>query len=327
MESVVVVAYDGVQPIDVVGPHEAFALANDVLAERGDAAAYGLAVVGPVAQVTSGSGVRLGTDPISEHGTVRGGTLLVPGGRGARGCTDRVLLDWLADARPDRLLLVCTGSYLAAAAGLVGAATSHFGAPTVTTHWRYADDLAAAYPGLDVDPEPVWLRDGSVWSSGGITAGLDLTLAVIAHDLGGAVAQDVARRLVMYVHRPGNQSQFAAPVWRERATDDRIRAIERVLVAEPAGEHSVDALATRAGMSARHFQRVFARQTGRPVGAYLAEVRLAAAQRLLTQTDHPGATVARLAGYGSEESMRRAFTSHLGCSPTAYRLRFHPTPA
>lgn len=323
MEPMVVVAYDGVQPIDVVGPYEAFAFANDALTRRGEAPAYDLSIVGPTREVTAGSGVRLGADPLGEHGPVQGGTLLIPGGRGARGPVAPELTDWLARARPRRLLVVCTGAYLAADAGLIGGPMG-FGGCRVTTHWKYADDLAHAHPGLRVDPEPVWLRDGNVWSSGGITAGLDLAVAVIGHDLGAAIAQDVARTLVMYVQRPGNQSQFAEPVWVERANDDRIRAVERAMAARPGDDHSVGALAARAGMSPRHFQRLFSAQTGRPVGAYLADLRLGAAERLLTQTDHPTPTVARLAGFGSEESMRRVFTSQLGVAPTAYRSRFHP---
>ncbi|MCO5309948.1 MAG: helix-turn-helix domain-containing protein [Austwickia sp.] len=336
MEPVIIVAYDGVQPIDVAGPHEAFSFANDALAERGRPPAYELAVVAATPEVTSGSGLRLGATTLAEHGPVRGGTLVIPGGRGARRPVAAPLRAWLADARPDRLLLACTGSFLAAAVGLIGtptpgvadgpaptpAARSPFGRRRVTTHWRYADNLAATHPGLDVDPDPVWLQDGPVWSSGGVTAGIDLALAVVAADLGGAIAQEVARTLVMYVHRPGNQSQFAAPVWRERATDDRIRGIERALAADPGGDHSVDSLAARAGMSPRHFQRLFAQQTGRPVGTYLAELRITTAQRLLAQTDHPTATVARLAGFGSHESMRRTFGSQLGVSPTAYRSAF-----
>lgn len=310
---VCIVGFPGVQALDVVGPHEVFRAANEYFLRNGGPAPYALSLVAATASVATESGLRLHADPLPRR---RPDTLVVPGGAGSRQVPDSSpVIGWLRNARPARLVTVCTGAFVAAQAGLL---TSQ----RVTTHWAYCAELAAFAPQLTVLPEPVYVRDGHVWSSGGVTAGMDLALAIVAEDCGSVVAQTVARWLVMFLHRPGNQSQFAAPVWLERAVDDRIAEVQRWVDANPAADHRVDVLARRASMSARHFQRLFAEQTGVSVGAYVTAARIETAKRLLTQTDSPLTAVASRSGLGTPESLRRAFVAHCGATPSEFRARF-----
>lgn len=312
VEDVTFVAFDGIQPLDLVGPHEAFSAANRLLVADGKNSAYRLRVAAVRDQAVSTSGLRLATDPLPARHL---DTLVVPGGEGARDLAGSGLEEWLPAARPRRLLTVCTGAMLAADAGLLD---GH----RVTTHWASSSELAGRHPQVTVDPKPVWIRDGEVWSSGGVTAGIDLALAVIAADHGARLAHEVARWLVMFMRRPGNQSQFAAPVWLERARDDRIRRVQTLVEADPSSEHRIEAIAARESLSTRHFQRLFAEQTGMPFGTYLMELRVTTAQRALVQSDLPVATIARMSGFGSDESLRRTFVDRLGVTPTAYRHHF-----
>src|SRR5215469_17634722 len=205
---VVFVAFDGVQPIDVVGPHEVFANAGETAASLGRRGGYRVRVAsargGPV---RTQSGLELGTVPLPGLGE-RIDTLVLPGGTGSRAASaDPELIAFVcaAASRCRRVATVCTGAFIAAAAGLLDGRR-------VTTHWAAARELAAGYPAVDVDPDPLYIRDGPVWTSAGVTAGIDLALALVADDLGADVAQLVARLLVMFPHRPGGQSQFATPV-------------------------------------------------------------------------------------------------------------------
>lgn len=313
-EPVTVVAFPGVQSLDVTGPWEVLAGANQHRAARGGRPAYDLRLVGAEAEVASESGLVLAADALGEP--VRAGTLVVPGGRTAAAEDAHAdLVAWLAACRPTRLLSVCSGAFLCARAGLLSGRR-------VATHWSVSRDLGRRFPDVTVDHDALYVHDGPVWTSGGVTSGIDLALAVVAADHGARVAQEIARWLVMFLHRPGHQAQFSGPVWLERATEKRIAAAQRAIDADPAATHRVDDLAAQFAMSPRHFQRLFACETGLTVGRYLTELRLETAKRLLVQSDLGLDTVAAKAGLGSAESLRRVFGERLGTTPGAFRARF-----
>lgn len=316
---IVIVAFEGLQPLDLVGPHEVFAGADDLLAERGDAPGYEVLVAGADAGTVVGeSGLQLAAPHALADLDGAIDTLVVPGGRGTRSPgVDPALVAAIAATAPRarRVASVCTGAFVLAAAGLLDGRT-------VTTHWARARALADAYPDVTVDPDPIFRRDGDVWTSAGVTAGIDLALALVEDDHGADVAQTVARWLVMFLRRPGGQSQFAAPVWQRASDRDAIRRVCDHIHAAPEADLSVPALASRAAMSVRHFGRVFAAELGEPPGRYVERIRVEHARRVLEQEDLPLPAVATRCGFGSAETLRRAFHRTVGVAPTDYRRRF-----
>jgi transcriptional regulator GlxA family with amidase domain len=317
---VVIVAFDGVQPLDVTGPHEVFAGANDALAYVfPNAPRYRLQVVSVEGGlVVAESGLRLGADPLSSAPRGPIDVLLLPGGAGVNtACDEQRLVDFLTDAAPRarRLVTVCSGTFLAAAAGLLDGRR-------VTTHWARAKELQTTHPAIDVDADPIFVRDGNVWTSAGVTAGIDLALALVEDDHGAEVAQLVARWLVMFLRRPGGQTQFATPVWNERPAHGPIRAAQESIDADPGGDHRVTVLAERVGMSERHFIRCFNSSVGATPAQYVAAVRTEAARRALESTPDTVEAIARRCGFGTGETLRRTFARRLGVSPDAYRHRF-----
>jgi transcriptional regulator GlxA family with amidase domain len=210
---------------------------------------------------------------------------------------------------------VCSGAFLLAAAGVVRD-------QPVATHWFRAAELAATYPDLDVQVDPIYLRQGRIWTSAGVTAGMDLALAMVEEDHGAEVAQVIARHLVMFVRRPGGQSQFASPVWSPPAPRPSVRHAQDLVHADPAADLRVPVLAARVGMSPRHFSREFTRLVGTPPGDYVERVRIEAARRLLESEPVTVAVAATRAGFGSAETLRRAFLRRVGVPPDHYRRRF-----
>ena len=319
---VVIVAFEGVQPIDAVGPHEVFAGAGKAAASLGRAGSYRV-TLGSMGggQVQTESGLVLGTTPLPDASD-RIDTLVLPGGTGTREAQrDEELLAWIRATAPRcrRVATVCSGTFVGAAAGLLAGRR-------VTTHWARARELAEAYPDLKVDPDPIYLRDGKYWSSAGVTAGIDLALALVQMDLGVEVAQTVARWLVMFLHRPGGQTQFASPVWVPRAERSTVRAVQTLVESAPAGDHRLPALAAAAAMSVRHFTRVFTAEVGETPSRFVERTRLEAARRELEETTDTLDVVAARCGLGSAETLRRVFQRHLGVAPDAYRRRFRATP-
>jgi transcriptional regulator GlxA family with amidase domain len=229
---------------------------------------------------------------------------------------------WLASVAPHarRVATVCTGAFIAALAGLLDGRR-------VATHWRYASRLQRDHPALRVDADAIFVRDDRYWTSAGVTAGIDLALALVEDDCGVATAQAIARELVMFVRRPGGQSQFAAPTWIERAEPGPIRCAQELIDAAPGDDHRVPVLAARVGLSERHFTRTFARQVGMPPARYVERVRLDAARRLLETANATTEVVARSCGFGTGETLRRVFHRHLGVAPDDYRRRFANCPA
>jgi transcriptional regulator GlxA family with amidase domain len=210
---------------------------------------------------------------------------------------------------------VCSGVFLLAAAGL---ATSQ----RVTSHWGRAEQLAREYPALTVDCDPIFIRDGRLWTSAGVTAGMDLALALVEDDLGRDVAHAVAQELVLFLRRPGSQSQFSVPLWSAQPSTGPVRAAVSAVQASPGARHTVGDLATLARLSPRQLQRRFTAELGLPPAEYVERVRLEAARRALAEGDDPVTAVARRCGFGTAESLRRAFQRRLGVAPSDYRDRF-----
>ncbi|MFG2332947.1 GlxA family transcriptional regulator [Streptomyces sp. NPDC048604] len=318
---VLVVLFDGVQSLDVTGPVEVFAGAGRVARDPG---AYPIRTAsldgGPV---RTQSGLRILPDAALAEAVADGPphTLIVPGGEGTR-APEPALIDWLRAHAPDaeRLVSVCTGALLLAEAGLLDGHRA-------TTHWVACDHLARCYPEVDVDPDPIFVRDGRLSTSAGVTAGIDLALALVEEDLGHDAALTVARHLVVFLRRPGNQAQFSAQLAAQTARRAPLRDLQHWISEHPGADLSVEALAARARMSPRHFARAFRSETGTTPGRYVDRVRLEQARRLLEETAGGVEEVARTAGYGTPEAMRRAFVKALGTPPADYRRRFHaPLP-
>jgi transcriptional regulator GlxA family with amidase domain len=319
---VVIVAFEGLQPLDAVGPHEVFAGAGRAAAALGRAGGYRVTFASLGGEtVRTESGLVLGTSPLPT-GSERIDTLVLPGGRGAEeAARDEALLSFIRRAAPHcrRVATVCSGAFLGAAAGLLQGRR-------VTTHWARARQLAQEHPGVTVDADPIYIRDGKYWSSAGVTAGIDLALALVQEDLGVDVAQTVARWLVMFLHRPGGQTQFASPVWVPRAERSTIRAVQTLVEAAPGGDHRLPALAAAAAMSVRHFTRVFTAEVGETPSRFVERTRLEAARRELEETGDTLDVLAVRCGLGSAETLRRVFQRHLGVAPDAYRRRFRAAP-
>ncbi|MEU8899539.1 helix-turn-helix domain-containing protein [Nocardia sp. NPDC048505] len=317
---VVIAVFPDVDLLDVTGPAEVFALANR---EGGGRVRYEVRLAGPGGgAVTTSAGVRLLTDV--SFAELDGGidTLIVPGAvemspAGAVALVDPDVVAWLTDIAPRvrRLASVCVGAHLLAAAGLLDGKTA-------TTHWSTAGQLAAEYPRITVDPDPIFVRSGRVWTGAGISACLDLSLALVAEDHGEELALAVARQLVVYLKRQGGQSQFSVPLSRPAASRRDIDELRLFIAEHLDGDLSVSALAARMCLSDRHFARVFRQETGTGIAAYVEAARVEAARRLLETTDQPLAAVGASVGLGSVETLHRAFRKQLGTSPGAYRRRF-----
>jgi transcriptional regulator GlxA family with amidase domain len=313
---VAVVAFDGAQLLDVTGPVEVFTTANS------HGARYEVHLVSPTGEdVRTSSGVRLGVEGGWRELPPRLGTVLVPGRKDWRqAVADRGLVAEVARLaqRSKRIASVCAGAFLLAETGILDGRRA-------VTHWQLARDMATAYPLVRVETDPIFVRDGKVISSAGVTAGIDLSLALVEEDYGADIARDVARELVVFMARPGGQSQFSARLNSPESAHPAVRHIMDTVGADPGTSQSLETLAHEAGVSARHLSRLFRTETGMTVWQYLESVRLEAAQALLEAGSEAVDTVAEKSGFGSAESMRRAFQHSLGISPTAYRARFRTT--
>ncbi|HEY4277107.1 MAG TPA: GlxA family transcriptional regulator [Conexibacter sp.] len=311
--TVVVLAYDGVQLLDVTGPLEVFTTAS----EHGAAYAPVIASVDGGTLRTSG-GTRLGADRSFDEMPSSIDTLIVPGAPGWEAAMARPeLLDAVRDAaqRSRRVASVCAGAFVLAAAGLLDGRRA-------TTHWRLVAELAERFPNVRVDPDAIHVVDGDVFSSAGVSAGIDLCLALVEADHGPALTRAVARQLVVFMQRPGGQAQFSARLRAPAQAPAPLRAVLDEIAADPAGDHRLEALSERAGFSSRHLARVFTRELGVTPARWVEQVRFEAARDLLEASDAPLASVATASGLGSAETLRRVFLRALGVTPNAYRQRF-----
>jgi transcriptional regulator GlxA family with amidase domain len=319
MRRVVLVAPVPVQILDVAGPAEVFGRTRDVLRKMGRGeAGYSVVLVstdrGRSVPCTCGLEYTAPMRYTDLRGPVD--TLLVAGGDGATEAGDEGLLAWLRRRAPRarRTGSVCTGAFLLAAAGLLDGRRA-------TTHWQWCGRLARDYPNVSVTSAPIFVKDGPLYTSAGVTAGIDLALAMVEEDFGAAVALQVAKELVLYLRRSGGQSQFSA-LLADADGGDRFGEL-RLWVAERLGAAiSVEALAERAGMSPRHFARVFRAEVGITPARFVERLRIEAACRRLEQTTAGLKVVAEACGFGGPDSMRRSFVRRLQVTPDHYRARF-----
>ncbi|MFW0789522.1 GlxA family transcriptional regulator [Gordonia sp. CPCC 205333] len=323
--SVVILGYPGVQALDVAGPFDVLSGATRYLDakaagdQRSATEGYEITLVSSTGtSVPAGNGLEFVAQPLPDADLIID-TIVVPGGYGMDAVRESAeVIGWLRRAAVNarRVVTVCTGAFIAAQAGLLD------GCPA-TTHWAWAGRLADEFPDVAVDPDPIFVRSSDqVWTSAGVTAGIDLCLALVEDDFGTRVAQTVARGLVLYLRRPGGQTQFSPPIWMPRAKREPIRDVQQVIEAEPGAAHSVSSLAQRASMSPRHFTRVFTEEVGESPGTYVERIRTDAARRQLEETDDTLAVIAGRCGFGSAETLRRNFVRRLGISPDHYRKTF-----
>lgn len=315
---VVLLALPGVEPLDLFGPMGVFDAATSWMRQQGDdRPGYRPVLVAPQRELTMAAGVTVVAEPLS---SVRGpiDTLMVSGALAFIEQTfDPAILGWLRRraARARRVASVCTGAFVLAQAGLLEGRRA-------TTHWIATERLRARYPAITVEDDALYVEDGPIYTSAGVTAGIDLALALVERDLGHETALAVARLLVIFLHRPGGQSQFSAALEQPVAEHDPLRRIQARVLERPAEDHRVQQLARRAGMSPRHFARVFTEQTGETPARFVQRVRVERARGLLEHDGLAVDAVAEQVGFGSAETMRRAFVRTLGVGPSAYRARF-----
>src|ERR1700744_1975251 len=310
-------AFPLVQLLDVTGPLQVFASANDHVAQAGGTPPYVLRVVAKGGQgVMDTAGLGIATGPLPRTG-MPPDTLMVAGGPGVdAAAADTVLIDWLRERtkKARRVASVCTGAFLLGASGALNGRRA-------VTHWSYCAELARRFPAVRVESDPIFVRDGSIWTSAGVTAGIDLALALVEEDLGRTVALAVARYLVVFLKRPGGQAQFSEALSLQSA-DDEFGTLHDWVGKHLADDISLPKLADQAGMSERSFSRHYAEATGQTPARAVERLRVEAARRLLSETRLPVKRILQRCGFGSEETMRRSFLRVLTAPPQDYRSRF-----
>ena len=320
---VAMLGFPDAQILDIAGPLEVFARASRWLTDEGlaDAPVYEITLVAPTpGSLAMSNGLRFVVEKSIEGLNTALDTLMVAGGLGVTAAmSDPRLLAWLRKIAPRvrRLCSVCTGTFLLAEAGLLGGRRA-------TTHWRFCEALARRFPTIRVQTDPIFVRDGHVYTSAGVTAGIDLALALVEEDHGRRVALGVARELVMFLRRPGGQSQFSAQLAAQSADREPIRDLQGWIADHLSEDLSVGKLARRSAMSARNFARVFLRETGLTPATFVTRTRVEAARRRLEESADGIDVIAEHCGFGTRESMRRAFIRSLHVPPGAYRSRFRP---
>ncbi|MEY9863775.1 transcriptional regulator GlxA family with amidase domain [Catenulispora sp. GAS73] len=309
-----IVVFDGVTMLDVSGP-------SDVLHQAGRVAEpYELVLVSARGgQVATSNGLALtGAVTPADAGVLD--TVIVAGGdRLAEEPLERELLDAVTEvaARATRVASVCTGAFVLAELGMLDDRRA-------TTHWRHAERMARRYPRVHVEPDAIHVRDGRYLTSAGISAGIDLSLALVEEDHGADAARTVARELVVFMQRPGGQSQFSTALETPPPHTDLLRDLIADVLADPAADHTLPTMAARAAVSSRHLTRLFNAELNTTPARWLENVRLDRARQLLL-SGHSVTTAARASGLGSDETLRRVFAKHLGTTPSEYRMRFATT--
>lgn len=314
---IVFVAFPQVVLLDLIGPWEVFSLANRLA--RRDLAPYELVLVSGDNSATIPSGGGISMDSHRPAKSCRGviDTLIVPATDltwGSKTPQFSTVLQRLAK-RSRRIVSICGGAFLLAEAGLLDG-------KKVTTHWRGTEDLSKRFPKVDVQADSIFVKDGNVYTSAGVTAGIDLALALVEEDLGQAIALDCARNLVMFMRRPGGQSQFSITLESQHAERDVINELVAWAADNLGNDLSVQALAERAHMSVRNFSRVFRSEVGQTPAAFVEKLRVDAMRRRLEETDESIDVISKRCGFRSADSMRRSFQRVVKVAPSDYRQRF-----
>ncbi|MDD1004792.1 GlxA family transcriptional regulator [Pseudomonas sp. TNT2022 ID642] len=315
-----VLAFANMQILDVTGPLQVFASANDIARQRGLPIPYAPSVIASGGgAVMSSAGLAVLAEPLPEAPS---DTLIIAGGWGIYPAAEDVLLvDWVREhaAKCRRVASVCTGAFLLAASGWLDGRR-------VVTHWTRCEQLAQQHPKLQVESNPIFINDGPVWTSAGVTAGIDLALAMVEEDLGSDIALDVARHLVVFLKRPGGQSQFSVTLSLQNQ-GNRFDELHAWIAENLTCDLGVLTLAEQAGMSERSFVRHYRADTGQTPARAIELIRVETARRLLSDTGLPVKRIAANCGFGSEETLRRSFLRAIGVTPQAYRERFSVSAA
>jgi transcriptional regulator GlxA family with amidase domain len=316
---IALIGYEGAQSLDLVGPFEVFRMANFY----GGVKAYEVLLASPAGgDIVTNSGLRL-AGSVSLKSLPRDlDTILVAGGdeRGVRGAATSEIVDWVRARakRTARVGSVCSGAFVLAAAGLLDGRRA-------TTHWEACDELRRQRPAVRLEPDAIYVSDPPYYTSAGVTAGFDLCLSFVEADCGADVALAVARNLVLFMRRPGGQTQYSAALNVQAAATPAIRKLISQLSGDPTGDLSLPTLAGRAGMSERTFSRVFHKETGITPAAFVEIARIDRAKALLETSSWPLARVAERAGLNSLDALHRAFQKRVGVTPGEYRERFGRT--
>ncbi|MGU3309131.1 GlxA family transcriptional regulator [Pseudomonas sp. M5A4_2d] len=312
-----VLAFDNAQVLDVTGPLQVFASTNDLARQRGLPLPYAASVIAAqTTPVITSAGLALLAEPLPAADTPCD-TLVIAGGWGVYGAAeDGALVGWVKQKAQHtrRMTSVCTGAFLLAASGLLDGCR-------VATHWTRCDELARKYPLLTVESNPIFIQQGAVWTSAGVTAGIDLCLALVEEDLGRAVALEVARHLVVFLKRPGGQSQFSAALSLQKG-DSRFADLHVWIAENLSLDLNIPTLAAQAGMSERSFVRHYRAETGQTPARAVELIRVDAARRQLADSTASIKRIAVQCGFGCEETLRRSFLRALDVTPQAYRERF-----
>jgi len=311
--TVEIIAFPNIQILDLTGPLQVFACANELKRAEGDVLPYSLKVVsltgGPI---TSSAGLQVLTESLSVPNSELD-TLVIPGGTGVNDAAkNSELVAWIYErsGHADRIVSICSGTFLLAATGLLEGRRA-------TTHWERCDELDRNFPSTKVEPDPIFVRDGNIWTSAGVTAGIDLCLALVEQDLGRDVALSIARDLVVHLKRPGGQSQYSAALALQLSSlFGDLHAWISENLAEDLG---TAALARKCGMSERNFYRRYVGETGTTPARAVERLRVEMARSLLADTRLTIKTVAKKCGFQSEEVLRRSFLRLLSISPRDYR--------
>ena len=314
-----VLAFENAQVLDVTGPLQVFASANDLARQRGLPLPYAVNVIATQAgPVMTSAGLALLAEPLPAIDQPCD-TLVIAGGWGVYGVAeDPTLVQWVRDKsrHTRRMASVCTGAFLLAASGLLDGCR-------VATHWTRCEELARKFPALTVEAHPIFIQQGAVWTSAGVTAGIDLCLALVEDDLGRAIALEVARHLVVFLKRPGGQSQFSVTLSLQKS-DSRFAELHAWIADNLTLELSIATLAAQAGMSERSFVRHYRTETGQTPARAVELIRVENARRQLADSTTSIKRIAMQCGFGCEETLRRSFLRALSVTPQAYRERFSP---
>ena len=314
-----VLAFENAQVLDVTGPLQVFASANDLARQRGLSLPYAVNVIATQAgPVMTSAGLALLAEPLPAIDQPCD-TLVIAGGWGVYGVAeDPTLVQWVRDKslHTRRMASVCTGAFLLAASGLLDGCR-------VATHWTRCEELARKFPALTVEANPIFIQQGAVWTSAGVTAGIDLCLALVEDDLGRAIALEVARHLVVFLKRPGGQSQFSVTLSLQKS-DSRFAELHAWIADNLTLELSIATLAAQAGMSERSFVRHYRTETGQTPARAVELIRVENARRQLADSTTSIKRIAMQCGFGCEETLRRSFLRALSVTPQAYRERFSP---
>ena len=318
-----ILAYPGVEILDITGPSEVFGFASEFIKHYGicDRDIYSTKVFaekpGPVKTL---SGLQIIADEAYGDTDLDLDTLILPGAfpdKIEKAMADKNLADWIKAMAPKarRVVSVCTGSFFLAEAGLLDGCKA-------TTHWNWSSELSKKYPKVCVEPDHIFIKDGNIFTSGGITSGIDLTLALVEEDWGRELAVNVARFMVVFLTRPGGQSQFSAYLTSEASHRPDIRDLQAWIMDHVGEELTVETLAERLAMSPRNFARLFASETGMTPAKYVEMVRIDQARNQLETSELGVEWIAEKTGFKDPERMRRAFIRQLGVNPHDYRQRF-----